>query len=114
MSPSANAERRQLLLVRELQHRTRNLLTVIQAMAANTLKDRSDLESFVGRLHALAHAQEFVAAGPRGGVFLHQFVQDGLAAFGARTKVSGEDLVVSGRFAQNLPPCSFMSSLPTP
>ena len=64
------AEARQALLVRELQHRTKNLLAVVQSIATSTLsrsKDlKSALEAFVGRLHALAHAQEFVAAGPGG------------------------------------------------
>jgi hypothetical protein len=31
------AEARQLLLIRELQHRTKNLLAVIQSIASNTL-----------------------------------------------------------------------------
>jgi PAS domain S-box-containing protein len=96
------AERRQELLVRELQHRTRNLLAVIQSIATNTLKSSSDLETFVGRLHALAHAQEFVAAGPQGGVPLYRLVEAGLAAFGARAKIEGDELVLNGRFAQNI------------
>jgi PAS domain S-box-containing protein len=96
------AERRQELLVRELQHRTKNLLAVIQSIATNTLKGSSDLETFVGRLHALAHAQEFVAAGPQGGVPLYPLLQAGLAAFGARVKIEGDELVLTGRFAQNV------------
>ena len=64
------AEARQALLVRELQHRTKNLLAVVQSIATSTLsrsKDlKSALEAFLGRLHALAHAQEFVAAGTGG------------------------------------------------
>jgi PAS domain S-box-containing protein len=95
------AERRQELLVRELQHRTKNLLAVIQSIATNTLKGSSNLETFVGRLHALAHAQEFVAAGPQGGVPLYRLVEAGLAAFGARAKIDGDELVLNGRFAQN-------------
>jgi len=96
------AERRQELLVRELQHRTKNLLAVIQSIATNTLKGSSDLETFVGRLHALALAQEFVAAGPQGGVPLYRLVEAGLAAFGGRAKIEGNELVLNGRFAQNI------------
>ena len=66
------AEARQLVLMRELQHRTKNLLAVILSIARSTLSGSKDLksagEALYGRLHALAHAQEFVAAGVGGGV----------------------------------------------
>ena len=100
ISERKEAEARQRLLVGELQHRTRNLLAVIQAIATGTLGDHPDYETFVGRLHALAHAQEFVAAGPQGGVPLRGLVDAELAPFGTRVAVSGEDIVVGGSFAQ--------------
>ena len=64
------AEARQKLLVAaSSQHRTKNMLAVIQSIATSTLRRSADLasaaEAFVGRLHALARAQEFVASGPR-------------------------------------------------
>ena len=98
------AEARQLLLVRELQHRTKNLLAVVQSIATSTLGRAKDLESaleaFVGRLHALAHAQEFVAAGPGAGVPLRQLIDAELALFAARASIEGEAVVVGGAFAQ--------------
>jgi PAS domain S-box-containing protein len=94
------AEARQTLLVRELQHRTKNLLAVIQSIATNSLKKGTDVDTFVGRLHALARAQEFVAAGPQGGVPLRQLVDEALAAFGSQAAVEGDDAVVGGGFAQ--------------
>jgi PAS domain S-box-containing protein len=98
------AEARQLVLIRELQHRTKNLLAVIQSIATSTLTGSADLkaaqQAFLGRLHALAHAQEFVAAGPRGGAPLRDLVDSELLAFPARAVVNGEDLVVGGAFAQ--------------
>src|SRR5262249_37054548 len=98
------AEARQAVLVRELQHRTKNMLAVIQSIATSTLSRSNDLasaqEALIGRLHALAHAQEFVAAGPGGGVPLRDLVESELAAFGARTIISGEAIVVGGAFAQ--------------
>jgi PAS domain S-box-containing protein len=94
------AEARQTLLMRELQHRTKNLLAVIQAIACNTLKGNPGVDAFIGRLHALAHAQEFVTAGPRGGVPLRQLLETELAAFGKRARLTGEDLVLDGGFAQ--------------
>jgi PAS domain S-box-containing protein len=98
------AEARQMLLVRELQHRTKNMLAVIQSIVTKTLRRSPDLTSaeaaLIGRLHALAHAQEFVAAGPAGGVPLRQLVEAELAPFAARAIVTGEPVVVGGAFAQ--------------
>jgi PAS domain S-box-containing protein len=98
------ADARQLLLVRELQHRTKNLLAVVQSIATSTLGRSKDiavpLEAFIGRLHALAHAQEFVAAGPGAGVPLRQLIDAELAPFAARASIEGEALVVGGSFAQ--------------
>ena len=39
------AEARQLVLIRELQHRTKNLLAVIQSIVSNTLSRSRDLTS---------------------------------------------------------------------
>ena len=94
------AEQQQTLLIRELQHRTKNLLAVIQAIASNTLSANPGLSAFIGRLHALAHAQEFVISGPRSGVPLRHLVETELAAFGKRAQITGEDLVLDGGFAQ--------------
>src|SRR5262249_16205229 len=40
-----NAEARQAMLIRELQHRTKNMLAVIQSITSNTLRRSRDLES---------------------------------------------------------------------
>jgi PAS domain S-box-containing protein len=98
------ADARQTVLLRELQHRTKNMLAVVQSIVTNTLRRSRDLASaetaLVGRLHALAHAQEFVASGPSGGVPLRQLIDAELAPFAARAAISGETLVVGGAFAQ--------------
>lgn len=98
------AEARQFLLIRELQHRTKNILAVIQAIATSTLRRAPDLQTahdaLVGRIHALANAQEFVATGPVGGVPLRDLVDAALRTFGARATASGIPLVVGGSFAQ--------------
>src|SRR5262245_25116428 len=98
------AEARQNILLRELQHRTKNLLAVIQSIASNTLLHSSDVgaarEALMGRLHALAHAQEFVASGAGGGAPLRDLVEAELSSFGARAKVDGEFLMAGSSFAQ--------------
>ena len=104
ISERKEAEQRQLILLRELQHRTKNMLAVIQSMATRTLSrsatTQEALQTFTGRLHALAHAQEFVASGPTAGLELRMLVDQVLAAFASRAIVSGAPLIVGGAFAQ--------------
>lgn len=99
------AEARQLVLIRELQHRTKNLLAVMQSIATNTLARSHDVQSassvLVGRLHALARAQEFVVSGGSGGVPLHDLVDGELSAFGGQTTIEGTPLLLGGGFAQH-------------
>jgi len=98
------AEARQNILVRELQHRTKNLLAVIQSIASNTLLHSTDVRSarqaLMGRLHALAHAQEFVASGSGGGAPLRDLVEAELASFGRRAKLDGDFVMAGSSFAQ--------------
>ncbi|MDX2201323.1 MAG: PAS domain S-box protein [Hyphomicrobiaceae bacterium] len=97
------AEARQRLLVRELQHRTKNLLAVVQSLASNTLQSSTSLaqahEALIGRLHAVAAAQEFVTDGG-GGAPLRALVETEVAPFPGRTAIEGRDLIVSNAFAQ--------------
>lgn len=99
-----DAEARQTVLIRELQHRTKNMLAVVQSIATRTLRRSPDLESaheaLVGRLHALAHAQEFVASGAGGGARLNDLVEAQLASFAARARISGPLLLAGSAFAQ--------------
>jgi PAS domain S-box-containing protein len=98
------ADSRQALLVRELQHRSKNLLAVVQSIATNTLKRSTDvaaaLDTLIGRIQALAHAQDFVAAGAQGGVPLSQLLKAELDTFGGRARLKGEEIVIGGAFAQ--------------
>jgi PAS domain S-box-containing protein len=104
VSERKNAEARQSVLIRELQHRTKNMLAVIQSITSNTLRRSHDLESaheaLIGRLHALAHAQEFVASGATGGVPLRELIEGALSSFGARASLSGYPIVAGNAFAQ--------------
>ena len=52
------AEDRSSILIAELHHRTRNLLTVVQAIASLTLGKGGTLAGFTDRLAALGRAQE--------------------------------------------------------
>ncbi len=54
------AEARQRVLIAELQHRTRNLLAIVQSIAQQTLGKGRSLESFTTRLAALGRVQALV------------------------------------------------------
>jgi PAS domain S-box-containing protein len=98
------AEQRQAVLIRELQHRTKNLLAVIQSIVTNTLqRDPAAAKTkdvLIGRLHALSRAQEFVAAGPTAGVPLRDLVRAELSGFCSRVSLDGIPVVLGGTFAQ--------------
>ena len=59
------AEQHQRLLVDELNHRVKNMLTVVISMAAQTLRSSGTLEEFekryMGRIHALSTAYSLVS-----------------------------------------------------
>jgi PAS domain S-box-containing protein len=99
-----DAEARQSLLIRELQHRAKNLLAIVQSIVTNTLRNSKDMhtvnETISGRLQALARAQEFIAAGPGGGVPIGEIVEAELIAFGGRVTISGPILIAGTAFAQ--------------
>ena len=104
VSERKNAEARQQLLVGELQHRAKNLLAVMQSIVSNTIARSRDLtsakENILGRLQALARAQEFVALGSGGGVALRDLVEAEVLPFGARISIEGIPVVLGGPFAQ--------------
>ena len=92
-------ERRELL-TRELQHRTKNLLTVIQAIASASLSDSYGREAFFARLHALARAQDLIIEGSARGALMTDVVKSGLESFGTRVFVEGPEVFLNPSAAQ--------------
>jgi PAS domain S-box-containing protein len=78
---------RQQILLSELQHRTRNLLALVQAIARQTAKASATLadfsREFESRLGALSRVQGVLARTDHGPVDLRQIVQAELEAHGA-------------------------------
>jgi PAS domain S-box-containing protein len=78
---------RQNVLLSELQHRTRNLLALVQAIARQTLKSSASLaefsRQFEDRLGALSRVQGLLARTDHGPVDLQQIVRAELEAHGA-------------------------------
>jgi len=92
-------ERRDLL-TRELQHRTKNLLAVIQAIASASLRESQGREAFFDRLHALAKAQDLIIEGAARGALMTQVVRNALASFGTRVLVDGPEVFLNPNAAQ--------------
>ncbi len=98
------AEDMQRLVVRELQHRMRNALAVVQAIAARTLEDVDSKDvrtTLLGRIKALAQAYELAQTDGEN-VSLARIIEQQVAAHGDRVVVQGCDVPVSPRIAQLL------------
>jgi two-component system CheB/CheR fusion protein len=80
------AEVRQSLLIDELQHRTRNLLTVVQSVAHQTIGKGGTVSSFTARLAALGRVQDLLSNGHTDRVELADIVRLELDAIGALNK----------------------------
>lgn len=97
---------RQGVLLAELQHRTRNLLSVVQALARQTLRSSKTVREFAvefeNRLSALSRVQGLLARSDYRSVDLGSIVTAELAAHGAD---GGAKAVVEGPPVQ-LPPTS--------
>ena len=98
-------EDRQLLLFRELQHRSQNLFAVIEAIASRTLIEGQTIanakEVFAGRLHALARTHSMLANNAFLGAPLKEIVAQELTSFSDQVTVTGCDIVVNTRAAEN-------------
>lgn len=99
-------EQRQALLMRELAHRGKNLLQVIQSIARRSLSGERTLdearEVFIGRLSALANTYSTLTEESPENVHLTNIVTAGLRSHGERINVSGPAILVSARKAQTL------------
>ncbi|MDC7785399.1 HWE histidine kinase domain-containing protein [Rhodoplanes sp. TEM] len=96
-------------VMRELSHRTKNLITVIIAMARRTARqsdDFSDFEAkFTGRLHGLARSHDLLVHTDWRGAGLEELVRFQLAPFvgeAASLQVDGPPLLLRPEAVQNL------------
>ena len=87
--------------VLELQHRSNNLLAVIQSIAQRSLADDQSKKTFEARLQALARANRALVRSNWGGVDLNQVVRNELEAFSKRASISGVSVLLSPQHAQN-------------
>lgn len=73
------------LMIRELDHRVRNMLALIQSMVRQSGNSASDLKSFVDifeqRISALAATHKILSQSPNDEVELHQLIETTLAPY---------------------------------
>jgi two-component sensor histidine kinase len=95
------SEQIQQTIVLELQHRSNNLLAVIQSIAKHTLAGDQSKKTFEARLQALARANRALVKSNWGGVDLNQLVRAELEMFSQRTSTRGVSVLLSPQHAQN-------------
>ena len=98
------------LLLRELTHRSKNLLAVIQAMARQTARHAGSIDGFLGqfsaRLQALAASHDLLVRESWYGASLGELVRSQLAGYIDRGRgqvaIEGPDVALKPEAAQNL------------
>src|SRR5260221_495558 len=102
------AERRQALLAREVDHRARNALAIVQSVIRLTSTHESTdafKEAVDGRVRALAQAHELLAQSRWQGADIVRLVQEELAPYeanGTRVKTQGPSVVLPPDRAQTI------------
>ena len=105
------AEQANLLLIAELQHRTRNLLAVVSGIATETLAASHSLAdfgtTFSDRLMALSRVQDLLSRGDAATVTISDLVWMEIHAVGIemndqRVTVAGPDVILPGASVQIL------------
>ena len=91
VSGLTRAESRQHILIAELQHRTRNLLALVQAIATQTLGKGGSLDSFIDRLCALGRVQGLLSQATQDDIDLTDVVELELEAYAQRAGASDPD-----------------------
>jgi len=103
-------QERYVRLAAELQHRARNILSVIRSVfvrTAEATEDRSDMiDHFRGRLDALARTQVIVTRHPDGSADLESLIRDELISVGvsdgAQVSVGGPDVALTLSNAESI------------
>jgi PAS domain S-box-containing protein len=100
------SEEQQRLVARELDHRLRNMLALMQSivrLSARSARDLDELaEGLEGRIHALARSQDALVNGARRWTLLGDIVRDSLAPYRGRDdriRIEGPAIEVGAREA---------------
>jgi len=104
ISARKQAEEHQRLIIGELKHRTRNLLTVMQAVIRNTLKDSTTVADagyvLNGRIHSLSNAYSLLADAAWQGASLTKILSAQSILDTQRVTIEGCEIIMPPRVAQ--------------
>jgi PAS domain S-box-containing protein len=97
------AEEAQALLIQELNHRVKNMLTTVQAIALQSLNGQSpEKDRFLSRIHALAMCHDLLTRSSWEGARLRDILDSTFAPHRqpeSRLSLSGDDTLLSSRDA---------------
>ncbi|MEA2856708.1 MAG: hypothetical protein QOH98_1029, partial [Methylobacteriaceae bacterium] len=97
-------------LLRELTHRSKNIMAIVQAMARQTVAEalsaRDFEEKFSARLQGFAYSHDLLLKENWQGVAIDELVRSQLGAFadliGSRVEIKGPNLLLTPEATQNL------------
>ena len=99
-------EARHALLAREVQHRSKNLLSVIQSIAARSMAIGRPLDearhAFIARLHALSLATDLLSDTDGQNASMNDVVGRALDTFAGRFSIEGEPVLLNPGATQSL------------
>ena len=100
------AEEHQSVLIAELDHRVKNVLATVSAVAGHTLEASSSMSHFVaaldGRIRSMAAAHELLSTRQWQGMPMAELVRRELAAYASNsnTKIDGPEVMLSAEAGQ--------------
>ena len=102
--------KRQEVLVAELQHRVRNILTVVRSVFSQTVESGGELDDvahhFKGRLDALARTQVIVTRSAGGTVDIEDLIREELLSVGVsdgpKLRIAGPEVVLGSKTAESI------------
>ncbi|KQP62190.1 GAF domain-containing protein [Methylobacterium sp. Leaf112] len=104
-----SADEQQQLRTREVSHRFKNLLAMVQAIATQTMRSAGDVRAasniLAGRLAALGQAQDLLLGGELGSSPIHDVVRNALHVHvdaATRSTLSGPEMRIGGKVALSL------------
>ncbi|MEZ5818255.1 MAG: PAS domain S-box protein [Hyphomicrobiaceae bacterium] len=106
MTEQRQAVERQKLMMRELAHRGKNLLAVIQSIATRSMSGNIPLadarKAFQGRLQALARTYGTLTDEAFAGADLAQLIRSEVLIYSPRARIEGPPIMLSARAAQTM------------
>ncbi|MHB2168010.1 sensor histidine kinase [Alsobacter sp. R-9] len=89
-------------LVKELDHRVKNTLSIIQSISSRTVRDPGDRDKIIRRLSALSYAQEALSSGEGKGIDLSSLLRAACSAAAADVRLSGPSVQLTARAATSV------------